>query len=230
MTKCKGSQYEFQAERSQRVVAEFSGERLTSDGGLLLLRELEAQEGILRRFMESCFVDKRDPSLVRHSLRAVVCQRVFALCAGYEDINDHDRLRHDPMFALCGGQSILAARSTVNRFENAGQSGGRVYLHSERARVYFVREYLRTLRRAPRQVILDIDANAVPLHGEQERRCFHAHYNGYCYLPLLMFIDDHLVFTKLRDAAHEAAFGVIEGLQTVVGQLRKKFPKIRIIV
>ena len=211
-------------------MAEFSGERLTSDGGLLLLRELDRKEGILKRFTESCFVDKRRLELVTHSLEAVVRQRVYALCAGYEDINDHDRLRHDPMFALCGGQELLAGRSTVNRLENAGHDGGKVYLHGERVRVYFVREYLRTLRRAPRQVILDIDANAVPLHGEQERRHFHAHYNEYCYLPILMFIDDSLVYTKLRDAEHEAAFGTIEGLRTVVGHLREKFPKVKIIV
>jgi len=134
------------------------------------------------------------------------------------------------MFALCGGEETLAARSTVNRLETAGRGGGRIYLHNERTRTFFVREYLRTQRRAPRHVIIDVDANAVPLHGGQERRCFLAQYDEYCYLPLLMFIDDHLVYTRLRDAAHEAASGVVEGLKTVVGHLRGKFPRIRILV
>lgn len=230
MTECNQRRFEFQGEKSRRVTAEFSGERLTSDGGLLLLRELERKAGIVDRFVERCFVDGRQASLVDHSLKSVVTQRVFGLCAGYEDINDHDRLRYDPMFALCSGGQVLAARSTVSRLESAGRIGGRVYLHDERARSFFVREYLRVQRRAPRQVIIDIDANEVPLHGEQERRWYSAHYNEYCYLPLLMFIDDHLVYTRLRDGDRDASSGVVRGLKTVVGHLRNKFPKIKILV
>ena len=230
MTECKSGKLEFQGDKSRRVTAEFSGDRMTSDGGLLLLRELERKEGILGRFVKSCFIDERHPSLISYRLETIVQQRVYALCAGYEDVNDHDRLRHDPMFALCGGAETLAARSTINRLESAGRDGGKTYIQAESARKFFVREYLRTQRRAPQEVIIDIDANAVPLHGEQEQRCFLAQYDDYCYLPLLMFIDDHLVYTELRDGAHEAAFGVVAGLKTVVDHLRAKFPKTKIVV
>jgi hypothetical protein len=230
MTDCSQQKFEFQGEKSQRVTAEFSGERLTSDGGLLLLRQLEAKDGIIDRFISDCFIDNRQSGQVTHSLQSIVRQRVFALCAGYEDINDHHSLGHDTMFALCGGRETLAGRSTINRIESAGRGGGRIYLDAEKARTFFMGEYLRTQRRPPQHVVIDIDSNAVPLHGEQERRHYSAHYDEYCYLPLLMFIDDHLVYTRLRDAGHDGASGVVPGLKTVVGKLRGKFPKTKIMV
>ena len=149
MTDCSQQRFEFQGERSRQVTAEFSGERLTSDGGLLLLRQLEGKEGIIDHFIADCFIDERQAGQVTHSLQSIVRQRVFALCAGYEDINDHDSLRHDPMFALCGGKETLAGRSTINRIESAGRGGGRIYLDDKKTRAFFMGEYLRTQRRAP---------------------------------------------------------------------------------
>jgi hypothetical protein len=182
MTECRIERAEFQAEKSRRVVAEFTGERLTSDGGLLLLRDFARSSGIINRFCASCMVDRRRPSLVTHRLETIVNQRIFALCAGYEDINDHDQLRHDPMFSLCSGSEALPARSTLSRLENASAAGSRIYLDTTHVSGFFVQEYLRSLARCPRRVIIDIDANAVPLHGEQERRNFLSQYNEYCYL------------------------------------------------
>lgn len=230
MTECRIERLEFQAEKSRRVVAEFTGERLTSNGGLLLLRDFERSSGIIGRFCGTCLVDRRRPNLVTHRLETIVSQRVFGLCAGYGDINDHDQLRHDPVFALCSGSEELAARSTLSRLENASAAGSRIYLDTTHVLGFFVQEYLRNLSRCPRRVIIDIDANAVPLHGEQERRNFLSQYNEYCYLPVSMYIDDHLVFTKLRSADREVATGIVSALTFVVKELRERYPSLRILI
>lgn len=234
MTECRGQVLLFQGEKSKKVVGEFSGGEMSSDGGLMLLRDYEKSFGVTRRFAE-CFTDYRKQDQVEHSVEALVMQRLFALCAGYEDLNDHDALRRDPVFELAVGES-LAGRCTLNRVENSkvGKAAGdrycRIEAKGDDLERFYVREYLRATKRAPKEIIIDADANDVTLYGKQEGRAFHGFYGDYCYLPLSLYAGDHLLFTKLRPSNIDASSGTVEALKIVVPEIRKRFPKVRIIL
>ena len=249
-TQCIPEQLEFQGLGRRKVVADFSGGRITSDAGGLLLREVEKGTGILRSFSE-CFVDLRAPELVEHSVLELVSQRVYGIALGYEDINDHDELRRDGLLATLVGKADptgaervrerdrgfpLAGKSTLNRLELAPADTGSTHRYRKimcrPAAVdrFFVDAFLDGHAEPPKRIVLDFDATDDPLHGEQEGRFFHAYYGCYCYLPLYVFCDDHLLCARLRPSNIDAAKGSLEELVRIVGQIRDRWPDVQIIV
>jgi hypothetical protein len=233
-------------------VGDFDGGTLTSDAGGLLLREVDLAFGIIEEFTE-CFTDYRKQEAIEHPLRQLAAQRVFGICLGYEDLNDHEQLRYDPMVAaLCGRLDVegrdrereedkgkaLAGKSTLNRFESAGGDVGpesrykKISYDRRRGERFFVDHFLRRYNSGcqPGQIILDLDATDDPLHGKQEGRFFHGFYNCYCYLPLYIFCDEYLLAAKLRPSDIDAALGADEELERIVGQIREVWPKVKIVV
>jgi len=249
-THCSTDAAEFQPLGARKVVARFDGGAITSDGGALLLRECEAATGIIAQFA-SCFVDHRDPALIEHTVEQLVAQRTYALALGYEDLNDHDTLRHDPLLAtLVGkldptGQSRkceadrgkpLAGKSTLNRLELTAPSVAhderykKIELDAARVEQLFVEVFVQAHAAAPRQIVLDLDATDDPLHGRQEGRFFHGYYDSYCYLPLYIFCGDHLLAAKLRPSNIDASAGALDELERIVAQIRARWPRVKIIV
>lgn len=231
-------------------MADFSGGRVTSDAGGLLLREVAEGARIVQGFAE-CFADYRDPALIEHSVLELIAQRVFAIALGYEDINDHDDLRHDALLATLVGKTdptgldrvrdrdrgyALAGKSTLNRLElaPAGEESEHRYhkIVCQPGAVdrFFVRTFLEAYKEAPERIVLDVDATDDPLHGEQEGRFFHGYYGHYCYLPLYVFCDDHLLCARLRPSNKHASDGALDELQRIVGQVRRRWPQVGIIV
>ncbi|MGH7635922.1 MAG: transposase, partial [Gemmatimonadaceae bacterium] len=196
-TACTPEALEFQAVAGRAVVARFDGRTLTSDGGAVLLREVERRTGILAQFA-ACFRDARDPARVTHSVAALVRQRVYALALGYEDLNDHDQLRHDPLFAVLAEADDLGApgagQSTLNRLELSAATVPEAERYKkiavEHAAVdrLLVAFFVQAHATAPAAIVLDVDATDDPVHGAQEGRFFHGYYGHYCYLPLLHFL------------------------------------------
>jgi hypothetical protein len=236
--------FEFEAVDGKRIVAGFDGGTITSDAGVLLLGQLERGLGLIRR-LGACFNDRRDPRLIEHELETLVGQRVFALALGYEDLNDHDELRHDPTFAVLAGKlaakradcAPLAGKSTLNRLEHKPKRGPGKYhkiaYDAARLEALFVELFLeahggRGRRRRPKEIVLDLDATDDPIHGEQEGRFFHGYYDRYCYLPLYIFCGRFLLAAKLRPANIDGAAGAVEEVARIVGQIRARWPKVRI--
>jgi len=241
-THCNAEQLEFSWAERRRVVAAFDGGTVSSDGGALLLGKADAAVGLVER-LSKCFVDARAPELIEHSVRTLVGQRVFGLALGYEDVTDHDQLRHDPvMGALLGKLSArvrrdcaaLAGKSTLNRLERYPTRGASRYHKirpdGEAIERLFVDLFLDAHRAAPAEIVLDLDATDVPLHGQQEERFFHGYYDNYCYLPLYIFCGEHLLLAKLRPANIDGAAGAREEVERIVGQMRACWPKTRIIL
>ncbi len=219
------------------MVADFTGGELSSDGGALLLRALDRSLG-LTRAVAACFVDRRHPDFVDHELAELVAQRVYGLALGYEDLNDHNRLRHDPLLACSAGKAEpdekLASAATLNRLEiGASKVGSRYHKIDADApalQALLLRTGVRTLRRRSREVIIDLDATHDPLHGRQEGRVFHGYYDCYCYLPLYAFIGDALVWAQLRTADRDAADGTVPALEALIAAVRRRCPKARIVL
>ena len=217
------------------MVASFDAGTLSSDGGVLLLRELDQSIGLTRR-LAGCFVDRRDPERIEHSVQTLVAQRVLGLALGYEDLNDHATLRHDPLLAAASdktGGEVLASAPTLNRLELSSHRTGRY--HKMQAQPAKLQELLlqcgvQTLRRNQREVIIDLDATDDPLHGRQEGRFFHGYYNSYCYLPLYAFIGDAIVWAQLRTANRDASDGTVEALAKIIAAVRRRCPKARIVI
>lgn len=241
-TQCNAEQLEFSWVERRRVVAAFDGGTVSSDGGALLLGKADAALGLVERFA-ACFSDARKVELVEHSVRTLVGQRVFALALGYEDLSDHDQLRHDPVLgALLGKLSArvrkdcaaLAGKSTLSRVERYPTRGASRYhkIRPDGAAIerLFVAVFLDAHREAPAEIVLDLDATDVPLHGRQEERFFHGYYDSYCYLPLYIFCGEHLLLAKLRPANIDGAAGAVEEVDRIVGQVRARWPKTRIIL
>ena len=244
---CISRQLEFQGVGRRNVVASFDGGTLTSDGGLLLLGEVERRRGIVRQFAD-CFTDHRDPVFVEHSVKELAGQRLFGLALGYEDLNDHDELRADPLLATVVGKADptgrdrrqaqdrgkpLAGKSTLNRLENGAQIQDRyrkIAIDPEAVDRLLVKLFVSAHRRAPRQIILDLDATDDPVHGQQEGRFFHGYYGNYCYLPLYIFCGSHLLCARLRSANIDASAGVREEVERIVGQIRQQWPRVRIVL
>ncbi len=214
---------------------------MTSNGGALLLGATERAIGLVAGFAR-CFQDGRDPALTEHSVATLVGQRVFALALGYEDLIDHDELRHDPVMAVLAGKlearradcAPLAGKSTLNRLEHAPSGAPSRYhkIGHDAAAIgrQFVALFLAAHRRPAKQIIIDLDATDDPLHGEQEDRFFHGYYDCYCYLPLYIFCGRHLLAAKLRPANIDGAAGAIEELARIVEQIRDDWPDVRILV
>jgi hypothetical protein len=239
MTQCSETLFPFEAHFSRQVVAEFSGERLTTEGGSLLLRAADRKIGLLRRVV-SCFTDARDPQRIEHELSEMLAQRIYGLALGYEDLNDHEQLRQDPLLAVLAGKrdlgEPLAGKSTLNRLEltplgsPAAERYHKVSYCAEAIDALLVDLFLEAHRRAPREIVLDLDATDTPLHGRQEARFFHGYYGHYCYLPLYVFCGDHLLCARLRPSNIDASAGSLGEVQRIVRQIRARWPKTRIIL
>jgi hypothetical protein len=238
MTECNQESFEFAAHFSHRVVAEFSADRVTTDGGALLLRQADRRIRLLQRFA-GCFVDGREAARIEHSVAEMVAQRIYGLALGYEDLNDHEQLRHDSLFGLLAGQreldSPLAGKSTLNRLERSPAEEGGTRYHkitysAEAIDRLLVDVFLESHRRMPQQIVLDLDSTDVPLHGHQEQRFFHGFYDSYCYLPLYIFAGDHLLCARLRAADQDGAVGAEAELERIVTQIRQRWPGVPILV
>jgi hypothetical protein len=249
-THCSPNQLTFQALHGRTVTGRFDGGHITSDAGGLLLREIEQSQRFVQRFSE-CFTDLRDARFVEHSVYELVSQRIYGLCFGNEDLNDHDQLRADPLLALlCGKKDLegkerrnsrdrgkaLAGKSTLNRLETAGSLFGKrsrykkIIAETAELEEFFARTFLRANKKHPRLLILDFDATDDPLHGKQEGRFFHGYYDCYCYLPLYVFCGDHLLWAQLRKADIDASDGALEVLQRLVKMIRHQWPRVKILI
>jgi hypothetical protein len=222
------------------VVAAFDGGVVTSDAGALLLGSTDRAIGLVERFA-GCFTDHRRPELIEHEVRTLVSQRVLGIALGYEDLNDHDQLRHDPVMATLVGKleakredcAPLAGKSTLNRLELSKPTPSKYHKIShnpEAIEELFITLFLEAHRKAPKQIVLDLDATDDPIHGAQEGRFFHGYYDNYCYLPLYIFCGRHLLAAKLRRSNIDGAAGSREEVERIVEQIRQRWPKVRILL
>jgi hypothetical protein len=239
-TECSPELFEFAPVEGRRVVGSFDGGRITSDAGALLLGSADRAIRLTERFA-ACFTDTRMAELVEHSVSTMVTQRVIGIALGYEDLNDHDELRHDPVLAVLAGKlaahrsdcAPLAGKSTLNRLELSRLEATRYHKvsHDPAAiETLFVDLFLEAHRRAPEQIILDLDATDDPLHGHQEGRFFHGYYDCFCYLPLYVFCGRHLLAAKLRRSNIDASAGAVEEMARIVAQIRRRWPRVRILL
>jgi hypothetical protein len=218
------------------VVARFDGGTISSDGGAFLLRQTDQRLNLLAR-LAGCFLDGRNPDLVEHSVLEMVSQRVYGLAMGYEDLNDHEQLRNDPVFGILAGRedlnTPLAGKSTLNRMELGAGANDRykkITFWKEALDELLVKVFLESHPTAPEQIVLDVDTTDLPLHGHQEGRFFHGYYDEYCYLPLYIFCGEQVLCARLRESKHDAAFGCLAEIQRVVAQIRAAWPEVKIIL
>ena len=240
-TECIPDRFAFAPVDRRRVEAAFDGGAVTSDAGALLLGATDRAIGLVGRFAR-CFRDGRCQELIEHTVETLVGQRVFGLALGYEDLVDHDELRHDPVMAVLAGKltarradcAPVAGKSTLNRLEHAPTGAPSPYhkIGHDAAAIesVFVDLFLDAHDRLPEQIIVDLDATDDPLHGHQEGRFFHGYYDCYCYLPLYIFCGRHLLASKLRPANIDAAAGAVEEVEPIVRQIRVRWPAVRIVL
>ena len=249
-TECTAVQIEFKGLGRRKVQGAFDGGHISSDGGAVLLREVDARLGITEK-LAGCFTDFRDPDLIEHTVLELVRQRVYGLALGYEDLNDHDDLKWDPLLALALGKSdvegktrrraadrgkVMASSSTLNRLELTPADADRqsrykkIVHHPAKLEALFVDVFLDSFKRAPKEIVLDFDATDDPVHGDQEGKFFHGYYGCYCYLPLYVTCGDHVLVAKLRTSNRDAADGSTEVLAYLVERIRERWPHARIIV
>lgn len=239
-TECSADLLGFASVEGRRVEAAFDGGSLSSEGGGLLLGATDRALELVDRFA-GCFRDHRRAGLVEHEVRTLVGQRVFGQALGYEDVADHDWLRHDPVLAVLVGKlaarrrdcAPVAGKSTLNRLELSRPEPTRYHKigHDPAAiEALFVDLFLEAHAGAPKQIVLDLDATDDPIHGGQEGRFFHGYYGGYCYLPLYIFCGRHLLAAKLRPANIDAAAGSTEEVARIVGQIRARWPEVRVVL
>ena len=239
-TECSADLFGFAPVEGHKVVAAFDGGRMTSEAGAMLLGATDRQIRLIERFA-GCFTDYRAADLVVHEVAGLVGQRVFGIALGYEDLIDHDQLRHDPVMAVLGGKleakrsdcAPLAGKSTLNRLELSREEPTRYHKISCDAaaiEALFVDLFLDAHWAPPPQITLDLDATDDPLHGHQEERFFHGYYDNYCYLPLYVFCGRHLLAAKLRPANIDASAGSVEEVARIVVQIRRRWPRVRILL
>jgi hypothetical protein len=239
-TECSGDLFGFAPVEGREVVAAFDGGAITSDAGALLLGATDRAIGMMER-LAACFHDERNQDLIEHEVVTLVGQRVFGIALGYEDLNDHDELRHDPMMAVLAGKlearredcAPVAGKSTLNRLELSCLEPSRYHKISHNPiaiRRLMVDLFLEAHDRPPSEIILDLDATDDPVHGEQEGRFFHGYYDCYCYLPLYVFCGRHLLDAKLRRASLDAADGAVEAVARIIKQIRCRWPPVRILL
>ena len=239
-SECNQFVFGFHPQKRREIRAQFDGGAISSDGGGLLLREVEKRVGILRQFA-ACFTDYRNPDLIEHQVEEMVAQRVYGLALGYEDLNDHEELRNDPLLAVLvekshPGNEALAGKSTLNRLELTKETASRkerykkIVLDHGAVDRLLVAVFLEAHREEPEEIILDLDATDDPLHGEQEGRFFHGYYGHYCYLPLYIFCGEFLLCARLRSSNIDASAGSVAELQRIVAQIRSVWPRVRIVV
>ena len=249
-THCNDGDLLFPALSSRSVVARFDGGRITSDAGGLLLRQVEQITGIVRQFA-ACFSDHRDAARIEHTVLELLAQRIYGLALGYEDLNDHDALRHDPLLAVLAGKAdptgqarrrrrdqgkALAGKSTLNRLEltPVGADGRSRYqkirAHARQIEEFFVTVFLQAHPTPPAEIILDLDATDDPVHGEQLGRFFHGYYREYCFLPLYIFCGAHLLWAQLRPSNIDASAGSLKALKRIISRIREHWPAVKILV
>lgn len=249
-TECNPEQMEFHGLGRRRIVGRFDGGKISSDSGGVLLREVEQRTRILER-LAGCFIDHRDPRRTEHSVLHLIKQRVMGLALGYEDLNDHEALRRDPLLALlCDVSDVngcerlrsrdqgaaLAGKSTLNRLELTPKAG---YAASRYRRIeadpaamdtLLVDLFLDAHAKAPKRIVLDADATDDPLYGTQEGRFFHGYYRHYCYLPLYIFCGEHVLCARLRPANIDGAAGTVDELKRIVARIRTRWPNTQIVL
>lgn len=246
-TDCKDQPLLFQELYSRKVVADFSGGTLSSDGGSLLLRQVDSNLG-LTMALAQCFGDLRQQVFVDHSVQQLLAQRIYGLALGYEDLNDHDELRLDPLLATaCNKRDplgadrfnpadrgiALAGASTLNRLELSNNRNSRCHkLPHDPAKIEacLLKMAVSCLPKHAEEIVLDLDAMGHLIHGTQEGRHFDALYGSYCYLPLYIFVGSIALWAQLRTSDHSGAYGVVPALEKVVPAIRKRYPRVRIIV
>ena len=239
MTECNQKEFGFAPHFSRQVSAQFSERQLSTEGGALLLRETDREIGLLTR-VRKCFSDYRNPIFIDHELSELLAQRIYGLALGYEDLNDHEELRRDPLLALMAGkrklEEPLAGKSTLNRLELT-PAGSPLYdryhkitYATEALDALLVDIFLEAHAKAPRQIVLDLDVTDTPLYGQQEDRFFHGYYNEYCYLPLYIFCGEHLLCARQRASNQDASAGCRAEVERIVKQIRQRWPKVRIIL
>jgi hypothetical protein len=250
MTQCTPGEFLFQELGSREVVGRFDGGKVSSDGGGLLLGEVEGKFRFIEQFAR-CFTDHRDADSIEHTVVDLLKQRVFGLCLGYEDLNDHDQLRHDPLLAVLVGKKdplgagrlrerdrgkALAGKSTLNRLEltpvgaSADSRYKKIVGHLDGMQQFFVDAFVQQQATPPPRIILDVDATDFPLHGQQLGGFFHGYYDNYCYLPLYIFCGDHPLLALLRPSNIDACTGLLKHLQRIVARIRETWPTVQIIV
>jgi hypothetical protein len=240
-TDCTPALFEFEPVESRAVVAAFDGGSVTSDAGVLLLARADRKLGLTRR-LAACFRDDRAADQIEHQVEAMLRQRIFGIALGYEDVNDHDELRHDSAIGAAVGvltprssrSAPLAGKSTLNRLEHApaGEPSRYHKIGHDGAAIerLLVDLFLDAHAAPPPRIVLDLDATDDPIHGHQEGRFFHGYYDGYCYLPLYVFCGRHLLVAKLRRADIDASAGAVEEMARVVGQIRARWPAVEIVL
>jgi len=250
-TECITEQMEFQQLARRRVIGRFDGGKISSDGGGVLLREVERRTEIVKRLARDCFRDYRDEDRIEHTVGALIRQRVYGIALGYEDLNDHDSLRHDVVMGLLSEKrdpsgrdrvreqdqgKAIAGKSTLNRLEltpadaNEKSRYKKIVADSGKIDELMITVFIESYQSAPSEVVLDVDATDDPLHGNQEGKYFHGYYAEYCYLPLYIFGGEHLLCARLRQANEDPASGVLQELKRIVEKLKQAWPEVRIIV
>ncbi len=244
-TDCISNQLNLGSLKGRKVIADFTGGRISSDAGIVLMAELDRKLKITSRFAE-CFRDYRDLSYIDYSVHKLLAQRVYGIILGYEDVNDHDKLRYDPALAIPLGklnfiesnQRSLAGKSTINRLEYCPET----IINQEKSRYHkiehnpkeieraFVEIFLESSKKPPRQIVLDMDVTDDQVHGLQEGAFFNPYYQGVCYAPLYIFCGHHLLVAKLRSSNVDPAGGALEELQRVIGLIREKWQDTHIII
>lgn len=249
-TQCTTEQMEFHQLGRRDVIGRFDGGKISSDAGGVLLRETEKRTHILER-LAGCFRDYRNEDRIEHPVGSLIRQRVYGIALGYEDLNDHDSLRHDVMMGLLSEKhdpsgrdrvreqdqgKAIAGKSTLNRLELTPEDANeksrykKIVAQGEKIDELMVAVFIESYSSAPSEVVLDVDATDDPLYGNQEGRYFHGYYAEYCYLPLYIFSGEHLLCARLRQANEEPASGVRQELERIVKKLREAWPAVRIIL
>src|SRR5205809_1930094 len=239
-TECSAERFDFGVVEGRALEAAFDGGLVTSDAGALLLGATDRAIDLVGRLAD-CFRDHRRQDLIEHAVGTLIGQRVFGIALGYEDLNDHDELRHDPLMAVLAGKltarrgdcAPVAGKSTLNRLElsqNEPSRYHRIAYDAAAIEALPVTLFLEAHERPPEQIILDLDATDDPLHGHQEGRFFHGYYDGYCYLPLYVFCGRHLLSAKLRRSNIDASAGAVAEVERIVARIRTRWPRVRILL
>jgi Transposase DDE domain group 1 len=236
MTECNQSSFGFEGSGRREIVARFDGGTISSDGGAFLLRQTDKLLNLIPR-LGKCFLDGRNQSLVEHSVAEMLSQRIYGLALGYEDLNDHEQLRKDPVFGILAGKENLneplAGKSTLNRMELGTGINDRykkITFWKEGVDELLVNVFIESYEKAPAEIVLDMDTTDLPLHGKQEGRFFHGYYDNYCYLPLYVFCGDHVLCARMREANHDAAYGCLQEIQRIVKQIWMAWPEVKIVL
>ena len=228
MTKCTAKNVtksiQFSSLNHKKVEASFSGGAIGTDGGLLLLREVDKKLKLTKR-IRSAFIDKRHPSYIDHTIEGMLKQRIYALAAGYEDVNDHDYLRKDRCFQTAVGREVdLASGSTLSRFENAADRRTLVAMSHELVELFISRHKI-----LPKKLTLDFDPTDHQIYGHQEERHYHGYYQEYCYLPLHVFCGEHLLVSLLRPSNRDGSRYAGSILRLLVKRFQEVWPSVKIL-